>query len=104
MNDAERAFLAETAIGRVSTIAPDGFPHSTPVRLRFDGRAVEFETDGGSRKMRNIRRNPKICILVDGERKRGVLLRGSAQIVRDAQGKDQALIRLDPDSVVSWRL
>ena len=104
MTDAERAFLSETAIGRVSTIGPDGFPHSTPVRLQLDGTAVQFETDGSSVKLRHIRQNPRIAILVDGERKRGVLLKGSAQIVRDAQGKDQAVVRLDPDRVISWRL
>jgi PPOX class probable F420-dependent enzyme len=104
VTDAERAFLAENAIGRVSTIGPDGFPHSTPVRLQFDGQALQFETDGSSAKMRNIRGNPRIAILVDGDRKRGVLLQGSAEIVRDASGKDQALVRLRPEHIRSWRL
>jgi PPOX class probable F420-dependent enzyme len=104
VTETERAFLAETAIGRVSTVGPDGFPHITPVRLQFDGEAVQFETDGGSVKMRHIRQDPRIAILVDGERKRGVLLQGNAQVIRDAQGKDQALVRLEPVRVRSWRL
>ncbi len=104
MTELERAFLAENPIGRVSTVGADGFPHSTPVRLQFDGEAVQFETDGSSAKMRHIRGNPKIAVLVDGERKRGVLLQGTAEIVREASGKDQALVRLRPDRVRSWRL
>jgi general stress protein 26 len=55
-------------------------------------------------KMRHIRQDPRIAILVDGERKRGVLLQGNAQVIRDAQGKDQALVRLEPVRVRSWRL
>lgn len=104
MTEAERAFLTETPIGRVSTIGPDGMPHATPVRLQFDGQCLQFETDGSSAKMRHIRTNPKIAILVDGDRKRGVLLQGTAEVVRDAHGKDQALVRLVPTHVTSWRL
>lgn len=104
MTGAERAFLAENTVGRVSTVGPDGFPHATPVRLQVDGDAVQFESDGSSVKMRNIRQNPRIAILVDGERKKGLLLQGTAEIVRNAQGKEQALVRLTPQRVRSWRL
>lgn len=104
MTEAQREFLREHRLGRVSTIDEDGFPHITPVRLDLDDDGVRFEADGGSRKMRNIRRNPRIGIVVDGERKRGVLLQGLAEIVLDASGKDQALVRLAPARVVSWRL
>jgi PPOX class probable F420-dependent enzyme len=104
VTEAERAFLHEIAIGRVSTVGPDGFPHCTPVRLQFDGEAVQFETDGASVKMRHIRHDPRIAILVDADRKRGVLLQGTAEILRDAQGRDQALVRLAPQRVRSWRL
>ncbi|HLY65522.1 MAG TPA: pyridoxamine 5'-phosphate oxidase family protein [Chloroflexota bacterium] len=104
MTDLERTFLQENRIGRVSTLSAEGFPHVTPVLLQLDGEAVQFETDGSSAKMRNIRGNPRIGILVDGERKRGVLLQGNAEIARDAHGKDQALIRLRPQRVISWRM
>ena len=104
MTHTERTFVAENPIGRVSTIGRTASLHSTPVRLQFDGEAVQFETDGGSAKMRHIRGNPRIAVLVDGDRKRGVLLQGTAEIVRDAHGKDQALVRLLPDRVRSWRL
>ena len=104
MTDAEQAFLAETPVGRVASLGGDGFPHVTPVRLTWNGEAVEFETNGGSQKMSNIRRNPRIAILFDGDKKRGLLLQGTADIVRDATGKDQALVRLRPSKVRSWRI
>ena len=104
MTEAQREFLAEHRLGRVSTIDEDGFPHVTPVGVELDGDGVRFEADGSSRKMRNIRRNPRIGIVVDGERKRGVLLQGMAEIVRDASGEDQAIVRLAPQRVHSWRL
>jgi nitroimidazol reductase NimA-like FMN-containing flavoprotein (pyridoxamine 5'-phosphate oxidase superfamily) len=104
MTEAEQTFLAEVSVGRVATVDAQGFPHITPVRLSWNGEYLEFETDGGSQKMANLRRNPRMAILIDGEKKRGLLLQGTAEIARDAAGKDQALVRLRPERVRSWRL
>jgi PPOX class probable F420-dependent enzyme len=50
--------------GTVTTLRPDGTPHSTPVWVDTDGENVIFNTAIGRVKERNIRRDPRVSLVV----------------------------------------
>jgi PPOX class probable F420-dependent enzyme len=50
--------------GTVTTLRPDGTPHSTPVWVDTDGENVIFNTAVGRVKERNIRRDPHVSLVV----------------------------------------
>ena len=77
----------------LSTIGPDGYPHSVPLGYFRDGDRIYCGCLDGSRKIRNIEQNPRVSLLVeDGSTMsdiKGVMIQGTARVHRD------------PDSVLS---
>lgn len=57
-----RRFLDGTPIAHVATLLPDGAPHSVPVWIGTHEGHVVIMTGPGSRKARNLRRDPRIAI------------------------------------------
>ena len=58
------SFLREPRISMLATVRPDNSPHVTPVWHHFDGEKVLVLAEPTSVKVRNLRRNPKISLLV----------------------------------------
>lgn len=54
IDDANTAHLA--------TLLPDGAPHSVPMWIGRDGDRIAFLTSPGSRKARNLDRDPRVAI------------------------------------------
>jgi len=88
MSPAEwRAFLEEERTAVVSSTGPHGFPHLVAMWYlpRDDG--LWMWTYAKSQKIQNLRRNPRVGILVEaGEQYgdlRGVLIQAAAEIVED---------------------
>ncbi len=50
-------------IATLTTIAPDGYPHTTPVWCNRDGEEVLINTMRGFRKEKHMRQNPKVTLL-----------------------------------------
>ncbi len=48
----------------LTTINPDGGPHSVPVWCDFDGEHVRVNMPAATKKARNLRVNPKVALLV----------------------------------------
>lgn len=64
-----RAFLmAGTRTGKLATVDASGEPHVVPVWFVLDGDDVVFTTGERSVKGRNLRRNPRVAMVVDDER------------------------------------
>jgi PPOX class probable F420-dependent enzyme len=64
-----RALLEGRNFAHVATLLPDGSPHSVPVWVGVEGDRVVFFTQEGSRKARNVERDPRVAIsVVDHER------------------------------------
>jgi PPOX class probable F420-dependent enzyme len=88
MTDSEIAeFLDGARRAQVATINPDGTPHMVPLSsVIIDGRMVLW-TDPGSKKIANLRRDPRItCLVEDGAHFaefRAVQLSGRAELVDD---------------------
>ncbi|MEU5761423.1 TIGR03618 family F420-dependent PPOX class oxidoreductase [Nocardia sp. NPDC047648] len=59
-----RQVLDSPVFGIVSTVQPDGSPHQSVVWILRDGDDVLFAVAAGSRKERNLRRDPRVSVLV----------------------------------------
>lgn len=67
LNDEIRQFLDERLIARITTMEPNGYPHTVPIWYIRDGDDLVISTGPESRKVKNIRDNPKGAVTVGGE-------------------------------------
>jgi PPOX class probable F420-dependent enzyme len=79
------AMIEERNYGHLSTIAPDGWPYSTPVWLSASSDAILVASDVRTKKVRNIRSNGRVALSVHVENNAhfGVNIRGFAFIETD---------------------
>jgi PPOX class probable F420-dependent enzyme len=87
-DDEVAAYVAAGFRAHVSTLNKDGSPHVVPISyVVLDGR-LAFWADNDSRKMVNLRRDPRIAAVVDDgvdfQELRGVQLAGRASLHDDA--------------------
>ena len=67
-SDEVRAFLTHgTRTAKVATSGASGQPHVMPVWFMLDGEDLVFTTWGDSVKGRNLRRDPRLAVVVDDE-------------------------------------
>lgn len=57
-----RGLLDGTAVAHLATVLPDGSPHCIPVFVGTEGDWVAIFTGPGSRKARNLRRDPRVAL------------------------------------------
>jgi PPOX class probable F420-dependent enzyme len=63
-----RALIEGPNYAHLATLLPDGAPHSVPLWVDLEGERAAFLTDPGSRKARNLERDPRVAIsLTDRE-------------------------------------
>jgi PPOX class probable F420-dependent enzyme len=77
--------LAGTRTAKVATVMADGAPHVMPVWFVLDGDRIVFTTGRGSVKGRDLRRDPRVSIVVEDDTPpfAFVHVRGRAQISED---------------------
>ncbi|MBR7826877.1 TIGR03668 family PPOX class F420-dependent oxidoreductase [Actinospica sp. MGRD01-02] len=69
--EACRAAFGAARVARLATAGADGAPHVVPVTFALDGDSVYFAVDAKPkssarlRRLRNIRENPQVSLLVD---------------------------------------
>lgn len=88
MTEAEQAALFDACKSlQVATLGRDGAPHLTTLWYCVQDGKFLFETYGKSQKVVNLRRDPRIAVLVEAGTEyaelRGVSVRGRAEIVED---------------------
>jgi PPOX class probable F420-dependent enzyme len=76
------AFLDEAPIARLSSLNPDGTIHIASVYFKYDNGDILIGTQDISHKIRNIKNNPHVTVLIDNQEApfRGVLIYGIATL------------------------
>jgi len=85
LDEKARSFLEQPYVGQVTTLRPDGSPHSTVVWVDTDTDVVMFNTAVGRAKERYLRRDPRVAlIVVDPENAyRWVSIDGKAELTTE---------------------
>jgi PPOX class probable F420-dependent enzyme len=90
-----RRFLADNPfVGTVTTLRPDGSPHSTIVWVDVEEGAVSFNTARGRAKERYLSRDPRASLLVvePDDPYRWVAVSGRAELTEE--GADEQIDKL----------
>jgi PPOX class probable F420-dependent enzyme len=76
------AFLNEAPVARLSSMNPDGTIHIVSVYFKYDNGDIVMGTQDMTHKVRNIKRNPKVTLLIDNQSPpwKGVLIYGEAEL------------------------
>ena len=76
-------FLKSHEVCRLATASKDGMPHVTPVIYALDGDALVIAADYGTKKVANLRENPKASLVMDeyGEGNKGIMIQGECTIL-----------------------
>jgi pyridoxamine 5'-phosphate oxidase family protein len=117
-SDLELAYLRTQILGRLATIAPDGFPQNNPVGFLINESLKTIDIGGHmlgrSRKFSNVQARPEVSLVIDDLAStnpwhvRGVEIRGRAEALAGIEpprpGLSGELIRIHPTRVRSWGL
>ncbi|MEM0203128.1 MAG: pyridoxamine 5'-phosphate oxidase family protein [Archaeoglobaceae archaeon] len=91
-----RELLSKPLIARIATVGKNLMPNVHPVWFLYDGEFVYVSTAKFSAKVRNVKRNPKVAIVVDVSEKtgnKGVIIRGTAEIVENEELAKRILLK-----------
>jgi PPOX class probable F420-dependent enzyme len=87
--DEQAAFLRDNRKCALATIDPHGFPHIVAMNYRERDGVYYMTSYGKAQKVVNIRRDPKVGIMVESggayAELKGVMVRGECEIVEDPE-------------------
>ena len=92
LDGAAEAFLREAHFGKLGTVMKDGSPHVTPIWYSYEGGKLIVNTTTDRVKYFNVRRDPRVCLLVDNGYQY-LMVMGRARVAkeRDAMKDIEAL-------------
>jgi PPOX class probable F420-dependent enzyme len=61
----EEAFLKSNEVCRLATASKEGRPQVTPVMYALDGIGFVIAVDYGTKKLKNVKENPSVALVVD---------------------------------------
>jgi PPOX class probable F420-dependent enzyme len=130
--DEQAAFFREHKKAALATIDKDGFPHVVAMNYFAKDGAFYMTSYGKAQKVVNVRRNPKVALMMEtgdayGEL-RGVMIRGHCEILEDegavksafasraeaqanpspaqpgavASAPKRVVLKIVPEKVISW--
>jgi PPOX class probable F420-dependent enzyme len=80
-------FLESGHTLQVASIDADGYPHLAPMWYVVRDRKITFRSFMKSQKIVNLRRNPKLSVLLESgesyDQLKGVMIRGTATLIDD---------------------
>jgi PPOX class probable F420-dependent enzyme len=126
-------FLGTKEVVLLATVRADGAPLAMPMWFHHDSAAVTMISVEGTQKVRNLRRDPRVCVVAEagggGGDIRGVIVLGRAEFLADgperralaerfhqkyprlaslwggrAMPVDRVMFRIAPERVRSWGL
>lgn len=75
------SFLKAHELCRLATASKDGKPHVVPVVYALDGEDVIITVDYKTKKLKNVRENKKVALVVDEYRpNRGLMVEGDCEV------------------------
>jgi pyridoxamine 5'-phosphate oxidase family protein len=118
LSERELEYLGTQRLGRLATLAPDGYPQNNPVGFFYNAELGTIDIGGyklgDTRKFGNVRAHPKAALVVDDLasvqpwRVRGVEIRGDVEALVDVEppmpGMSREIIRMHPTRIRSWGL
>src|SRR2546428_8128169 len=81
-----RALLEGPNVAEVATVLPDGGPHSVPVWIGVEGDRIVFLTSPGSRKARNLERDPRVAISITDRNQPHSMAQVRGRVVERVEG------------------
>jgi PPOX class probable F420-dependent enzyme len=98
MTDDEQAvFLRDNPKCALATIDKDGFPHVVAMGFYLEDGAFWMTSYAKAQKVLNIRRNPKVGLMVETgsaySELRGVMVRGSCELIEDVETVRRVMTR-----------
>jgi len=89
LTNREREFLARHELCRLATASKEAVPHVVPVIYALDGDNIVVAIDYKTRKLRNLRENSRVALVVDEygtqSGNEGLLVQGSCEILERGQ-------------------
>jgi PPOX class probable F420-dependent enzyme len=86
--DEQAAFFREQRKAALATLDQDGFPHIVAMSYFAKDGAFYMTSYGKAQKVVNIRRNPKVALMIEAgdgySELRGVMVRGRCEIIEGA--------------------
>jgi PPOX class probable F420-dependent enzyme len=77
----EESFLKSNAVCRLATASKEGRPQVTPVMYALDGTGFVIAVDYGTKKLKNVRENQHVALVVDSLRPtRAVTVEGTCRV------------------------
>ncbi|MGH7031250.1 MAG: pyridoxamine 5'-phosphate oxidase family protein [Stellaceae bacterium] len=87
--DEQAAFLRDNPKCALATIDRDGFPHVVAMGFYVEGGVFYMTSYAKAQKVLNIRRNPKVGLMVETGASyaelRGVMVRGTCEVIDDVE-------------------
>jgi PPOX class probable F420-dependent enzyme len=87
--DEREKFLSDPHTAALATVDKDGFPHVVAMAYLYKDGAIYMTSYGKAQKVLNVRRNPKVGVMVESGRKyselRGVMIRGNCEVLDDPE-------------------
>lgn len=76
------SFFEQAQFARLGTLNMDGSIHIAPIFFKYKNGQIIMATQGPSRKIRNIKRNPNVTVLIDKTEVpfKGALIYGKAEL------------------------
>jgi len=82
LTEKETEFLKKNEVCRLATVGKDGQPHVVPVCYIFHRGAIYIATDYGTKKYENVKRNPRVALVVDTYKPhKAVVIQGRVEIL-----------------------
>ena len=123
----ETAFLNSSEVCRLATVSKEGKPQVTPVIYAMDGTSFVIAVDYGTKKLKNVKQNPSVALVVDKLRPtRAVTVEGTCEVYeqgpeylklmgllmdkfesyrKNPWGEGESpIFRITPSKAVSWGL
>lgn len=99
----QESFMKSHEVCRLATASKDARPHVVPVIYAMDGEDVVIAVDYGTKKLRNLRKNKRVALVVDDfHPNHAVMVEGDCEILE--RGKEYLrLLRVLFDRFETYR-